>query len=469
MMETMVMEALTNEIKPDTGAMMSAVDKLEEPVKLGESENAENAENAEGKLLAAGAMAIKKIKENEADEPQTSPEKLTLVFGGDMSVGENAADYFRGVETLLAQADFRMAQLEEPYVSSETEFAGKNRTTAALAPLVGKFDLLTLSGNHFYDFGERGVADTVAWCRQNNIVPCGGGINEEEARKPGFVEKNGLRVGVLAYNAVGPKTSFAGPDKGGCAYVDFTRGYIPMSELNQRNTRLENDTWALKEPFNLSEPCMGFNFPSCKSYDALAADVAAARAACDVLLVYFHKGLVHQPARLADYERFLSHVAIDNGADAVMATHSHVARGIEMYKGRAIYHGLNNFIMWTPQLSPRFQGKICDTKDSDNAAWIQARVKRFGFVPDPDYPTYPFHPESVYCYVAKLVFEGTGKNSISYRVIPMKVECDGVPYVHGDTPMGQECLDYLRKITEAEGLNTVYRWDGDEIVVSEAE
>ena len=360
--------------------------------------------------------------------------QLTLVFGGDISVGKNSGAYFEGVRALLDDANIRMAQLEEPFVSDVTEFAGPDRTTAVLEPLTGRFDLLTLSGNHFYDFGERGVRDTVDWCAKNGIACCGGGPNIEEASKPAFVEKGGVKIGVLAFNAVGPKSSFAGDNKGGTACVNFVRAYIPLGQLEQRNSRLENDIWALKEPAHLEEDVLAFNFIDVEAVDELAARTAAAKACCDILIVYFHKGYVHQPVTVASYERLLAHAAIDNGADTVMASHAHLLRGVEIYKQKAIYHGLNNFVMWVPHLSPAFKGKIFDTENSRNEEWIKARTKRFGFVPDPEYPTYPFHPESVYCMTAKLVIED--KKIVSNRLIPMKVEKTGIPYVHGRTETG---------------------------------
>ena len=97
----------------------------------------------------------------------------------------------------------------------------------------------------------------------------------------------------------------------------------------------------------------------------------------------------------------------------------------------------------------------------------QKRVERFGFIPDPDYPTYPFHPESVYCPVAKLVLED-GKVA-SYRMVLMKVERDGVPYVHGQGEVGQEIFDYMQRITVEAGLNGRLAWDGDDVVISAAE
>ncbi len=389
--------------------------------------------------------------------------RLTLLFGGDMSVGINSSEYFKGVNGILDGADVRVAQLEEPFVSEVTDFAGPDRTTAALAPLIGKFDLLTLSGNHFYDFGERGVKDTVEWCRNNGIVCCGGGMNIEEAERPGFFEKGGVRFGVLAYNAQGPKSSFADRDKAGTAYVNFMRAYIPLSQLEQKRTRLENDIWELKRPVHIDEDCMAFNFIDEESYKKTALQISEAKSQCDVLIVYFHKGYVHKTVTLAPYESLLCRMAIDAGADAVTASHSHVLHGIEMYKGRAIYHGLNNFVMWVPHLSPNFKGRIFDTKDSHNEEWIKKRVERFGFVPDPEYPTYPFHPDSVYCIAAKLVIED--KKVVSYRYIPMKVEKNGVPYSHGCTKEGREVFDYVEKVTRGAELNARFRWEGDEVEI----
>lgn len=387
---------------------------------------------------------------------------LTLIFGGDTSIGTDSEWMFRYVDPMLQAADLRMVQLEEPFVKQETEAAGPDRTTAALAPLRGRLELVTLSGNHLYDLGEQGVRDTIDWCRENGIACCGGGSDLAEAEAPAFVEKNGVRVGVLAWNAVGPKSSFASERKGGGAYVDFIRGYVPL--LGEEDpARLENDVWSLKQPFRLDGAYLGRNFVDPASLERMAAHIAAARQQCDILIAYFHKGYVHRIAEVADYERLLSHIAIDNGADTVIGTHSHVLHGVELYKGKAIYHGLNNFIMWTPQLSPLYKGKVTDTATSHNAEWVAKRVERFGFVPDPDYPTYPFHPDSIHCACAKLVIrEG---RVAEYRLIPMLVEKDGAPRVHGNDEAGNATLAYLRRITEDAALNARYRWDGDELVI----
>jgi len=387
----------------------------------------------------------------------------TLIFGGDFTLGKDPEKFMEGVNDLLDKADFRMLQMEEPFLDKMVERATEERLTKTLDCCKGKFDLVTLSGNHFYDFGEDGVSGTLGWLDRNGVVHTGGGHDIEEASKPAFVEKNGTKIGVIGFNAIGGKQQFASSDRGGTSFVNFIRGYIPTDELDQVHKKLENDIWSLKEPVHMDKDFMGFNFIDPDSYMDYAQRIYEAKKQCDILLVYLHKGYVHKQVMVDSWERFISHIAIDNGADAVVASHSHIAHGVEMYKGKAIYHGLNNFVMYTPQLSPQFTGKVHG--DAHNEEWVKQRVKRFGFVPDPEYPTYPFHPDSVYCPVAKFVIED--KKIVSNRMVLMKVEKSGIPYVHGHTKTGEEIFNFMDKITKEAGLNAKLSWVGDEVEITE--
>ena len=55
---------------------------------------------------------------------------------------------------------------------------------------------------------------------------------------------------------------------------------------------------------------------------------------------------------------------------------------------------------------------------------------------------------------------------VQSRVVLMKTEKSGIPYVHGHTETGQEIFDYLQKITDEAGLNVRLSWDGDEAVLT---
>ena len=71
----------------------------------------------------------------------------------------------------------------------------------------------------------------------------------------------------------------------------------------------------------------------------MEGDIHQLKRQVDVVVVVFHKGMVRIPVKLAHYERQVSRAAIDAGADAVIGHHAHVLRGVEVYKGRPIYHG----------------------------------------------------------------------------------------------------------------------------------
>jgi len=396
--------------------------------------------------------------------------KQTLIFGGDFSVPScdpnlTAAKLCEGVMPMLEGADFRMFQLEEAYVNTPVERSTEGNLTKTLDILKGKVDLVTLSGNHFYDFKEEGVEGTIDWCNRNGVAHAGGGHSLKEAQVPAYVEKDGTKIGVVAFNAIGGKQQFATMQRGGTNPILFSRAYIPVADLDwdeQVKQKHEYDNWSLKNPTHLDADVYGFNFLNPTAILDYENQIQEARKNCDILIVYMHKGYVHRQYFVDDWEILLSHIAIDNGADVVMASHSHIAHGVEMYKGKAIYHGLNNFVMYTPQLMPGFTGKVHG--DAHNEEWVKQRVARFGFVPDPEYPTYPFHPDSIYCPVAKLIIEN--KKIVEFRMVLMVTEKSGIPYVHGQDEKGKAAFDYMVKANKEGHLNAKFAWDGDEVVIS---
>jgi len=373
--------------------------------------------------------------------------ELTLLAAGDIILGKDPEKYFVSVDKIINEADVVLGQLEVPYSDRAPEFADLHRKLKYLAPLKDRFDILSLAGNHIYDAKDIGVIDTIGWLEENNVLYAGGGLNIEHAKRPAIVEKKGVRIAVLSYNCTGPKVMSAAEKKPGCAYVDIITHYELGDVANPGG-----------------EPTKIYTFPEPVSFHSMLEDIRKIRNKCDVLAVYLHKGLVHKPVKLADYEQVVSHAAIDAGADVIFSSHSHILHGIEVYKGKTIYHGLNNFIAWVPSLSPGFRAKKGVSNEVfDPEKWARSRIEMFGFVPDPEYPTYPFHPESIYTITAKCVIE----NGLitQTRFIPMIVNKAGIPIVVDRESGGEKVLEYMVKITEGANLNAVYEWDGDEIII----
>lgn len=373
------------------------------------------------------------------------PHDIALLMVGDLVLDEPDPDrFFDGARELLATGDLVVGHVETPYTLRGKEQSGDVPAEAAdpakLASLArAGFHAASLAGNHVYDQGEEGVADTIAGLRELGIAPFGAGPDLQAARAPAIFERGGRTIGLLAYNCVGPRLSWAGPSRGGCAYVEVMSHYEP-------------------EGANPGGPPRAYSFALPASVEAMQADIAALRQRVDVVAVALHKGLVHTPAELAMYERPLARAAIEAGADIVAGHHPHIARGVEFYKGRPIFHGLGNFVTVTRALN--VEGNAHPAR----LAWAQRRRKLFGFTPDPDMPCYPFHPESRYTMIADCRIAADG--SISAGLRPCWIERNGAPRVLGPGTEGQKVVDYLAAISAAAGMDTQFAWQGERVVLS---
>lgn len=291
------------------------------------------------------------------------------------------------------------------------------------------------------------IEDTIQWLDAHGILHCGAGMNLDEARKQAIFQKDGIKIGVLSFNCTGPAATHAGVSKAGGAYVKIYTNYELGDVANPGGPPERIQT-----------------FPEVESLERMREDIEELRGKCDILTVYFHKGIVHKPVELASYEKLIAHMAVDAGADVVFSSHSHLLHGIERYKGRTIYHGLGNGIAWVPSLSPTYSFKNAKKNEVfDPRAWAEQRISRFGFIPDPDYPTYPFHPDAVYTIFAKCVIQDG--RIIQTGCIPCMVGKDGASRVVSREDGGGQVFEYLEKITRKAGLNAKYEWLNDEIVI----
>ena len=368
---------------------------------------------------------------------------LSLLLTGDIVLDEPDPDaFFAPSREALRAADLVIGHVETPYTlrgrELQSDVPAEAADPAKIAAL-GRagFGVATLAGNHVFDRGAEGIEDTVAALRAEGIVPCGAGEDLAAARTAAVVERAGRRVGVLSYNCVGPRDSWAGPAKAGCAYVHVLTHYET-------------------EGANPGGPPRVYTFAEPSTVEAMQADVEALRDAVDVLVVAFHKGVVHTPGHIAMYERPVARAAIEAGADIVVGHHAHILRGVEVWRGRPIFHGLGNFVVVTRALN------VTGNDHPARLAWARRRREVFGFTPDPDYPTYPFHPEAKNAMVGACTVAPDG--TVSPGFLPCWIRPDGAPEVLGRGARGEAVLDYVAAITRGAGLKTEFAWDGDRVV-----
>jgi poly-gamma-glutamate capsule biosynthesis protein CapA/YwtB (metallophosphatase superfamily) len=369
---------------------------------------------------------------------------LRIVAVGDIVLQlDEPAPYFAASAQVTRDADVAIGQVEVPHttetaVNALTVPAPPARMSDLAAMADAGYDIATVAGNHAFDLGERGVLDTLSAAQSFGMVTTGTGANIAAAMEPAIVERDGTRIGVLSFNCVGPRESWATSRKAGAAFVKVLTHY-DLDDLNPGN------------------PPQIYTFADRASLSRMTDAITALAADVDVVVVALHKGYGHTPARIDDYEYEIAHAAIDAGADAVVGHHSHIMRGIELYRGRPIYHGLGNFVTITDALTPPE-----DSESEELKAWAKRRVEMYGFSPDPAMPGYPFHPESRNTAIAVLDVDDTGVHA---GVIPCWIDESAapVPLAEGDR---DSVLAYIQDISQRAGLDTQFTWHGDVVRLS---
>ena len=139
---------------------------------------------------------------------KSTARKLMLV--GDLILDEPEPDsFFNLARNTLQEADLLVGHVEVPHTrrgsetTSDVPAPPSNPENLAALKHAG-FHVATLAGNHMFDAGPNGIEDTMATLRLLGIATTGAGMNLAEAREPAVVVCQGLRVGVLSYNCVGP-------------------------------------------------------------------------------------------------------------------------------------------------------------------------------------------------------------------------------------------------------------------------
>lgn len=355
-----------------------------------------------------------------------------LLLLGDLILDVPEPDHWlSGIAPLTRAAGLTIGHLEVPYTNSEEEMPGdvpapgadpSHLDALARAGIMA----VSMAGNHMMDCGVAGLIETMQGLDRNGIVHTGTGLTLAEARQPAITEWQGRKVALLSYNCVGPELCWAGADKPGCAYVNVlaTDGGPSRPQAVLRDI----------DPASLA---------------AMESDIAAAREQADFVVVALHKGITHRVAELAEYERPLAQAAIRVGADVVAGHHAHIARGIEIFEGKPIFHGLGNGCVLTHALAPAQDHPA-------RAEWAARRQKLFGFEPLPDYPLAPFHPDARNGMIGRVrVVDGR----LVAGFVPLWFEPPGRPVPAGER--SAEVTAYINRIGVQAGLPELHlRPDG---------
>ncbi|MBI4332824.1 MAG: CapA family protein [Chloroflexi bacterium] len=365
------------------------------------------------------------------------PQDIILHAVGDVSVRrEKPESMFALAGATFKNADIRFGQMENilsergvPQAHVFPSMCAHPRNVAALT--YAGFDVMSAAGNHTLDWGDNALFDTMDLLGKNGIKVIGVGKNIDEARQPAIIEKTGTRVAFLAYCSVLPKGYDARRDKPGAAPMRATTSY-------------EQADWQPGTPPRV------LSFANKEDLQAMVDDIKKVRPLVDVVVLSMHWGIHYVPAAIAMYQKEVGYAAIDAGADLILGHHAHILKGIEVYKGKPIFYSLGNFA---------FDGRSIERVRNDST-W-----KFYQFELDPDYPTFPFPPDSRKVIIARCIISGGTIQRVSY--LPVMVNKQSQPEVLPRSDgRSAEVYDYMERICKDQRLDTRFSWDGDEVVIS---
>ena len=384
-------------------------------------------------------------------------EKITMTAVGDIGFRiEENGDTFDGVRPIMAAADINFGQLEQ-LISGETggvrhlHFNGFDKSdfngASAWMPTPSKgaqvlkdahINIMSYATNHTMDIGDEALFETLDTLEEYGVHVVGAGRNLADARKPYIFDVEGTKVGVLGYCSVVTR---------GYEATDTHAGCVPL----RATTNLEVYDLQPGMPPRIhtkADP---------KEKALMVEDIQKLKEQVDIVVVSMHWGIHWIPDVIAEYQVELAHAAIDAGADLIVGSHPHIMKGIEVYKGKAIFYSLSNFSM------RRYEGFTFQPEYCSGLYW----VTRFGIRAEtnPECQRYPYDINSQKNMIAKVEIEDKKITRVSY--VPLWMDNEGVfRPVDPDSARSDEHLHYVRWLCGSQRFDVDFVKDGQEVVIN---
>lgn len=362
---------------------------------------------------------------------------------GDILVNRaNPDSVFDLVRDALAVPDLLMGNCECAYAAN-VEFAPGVTVPVAADPsnvaAIGRagFDVLGLANNHAVDAGHRGLFEMHEHFANAGIAQVGTGRNLAEARRPAISRVGALTVATLAYASFFPR---------GYEALDDWPGLAPIRAFNHYRDRLPN-VWSAGTPPIVT------TIPHEEDMINLEADIVAARAVADIVVVQLHGGDYKHPFVLSDHELRTARFAVDCGANIIAAHHHHVLRGMEWYKGAPIFYGLGHFVFDLETF--RGPKEIM----TDGTALDPETDESYDLAPRIGWPLLPWHRDARMTVLAWASATAEGIGAAGF--LPCLLNREGQVYpVDADSPEGRQVIDYVETSCRTEKLATRFITQG---------
>jgi poly-gamma-glutamate synthesis protein (capsule biosynthesis protein) len=248
-----------------------------------------------------------------SSSPTSSPE-ITLAFAGDVNFEnrtatllEDPATAFGPISAVLQQADFAALNLETAVTNRGTPqpktFHFRTTPAAFTAIRAAGVDLVNMANNHVEDYGQTGLADTLAAAKASGLPYIGIGHDAAAAWAPYVATIKGTKVAFVGVSQVAQLAS---------SWVATNYRAGEANAINMRRT--------------------------------LNA-VRAAKRLASIVVVFMHWGTEGQASPDANQLALAPKLAAA-GATIIVGSHAHMLQGSGWLNNTFVAYGMGNFLWW---------------------------------------------------------------------------------------------------------------------------
>lgn len=364
--------------------------------------------------------------------------KLDVVAVGDVHPNrEDPKTLFRLVADVLKQGDVTWCQLECTLSDRGTVRTDVRNPTHRVPPkniealTAGGFNLVTFAGNNNLDYGLEAFFDTLERLEKAGIQTLGVGKNLEEARRPLFIERNGVRVAFVNACSILRDGYEATPNRPGIAPLHVKTFYEPLENIYEQP----------------GTPARTVTVVDADELEEVCATIRAAKQEAHVVVGCFHWG-IHFTYDLAMYQPEVAYAAIDAGADLILGTHPHCLQAIDVYKGKVIFYSLSNFAFEMPEGAAK--------------VGVGQYLSFYGIPLDREVPTHPHPSHCRRTIIVKVRMSEAGVERVAF--VPSLFNLQALPEIQKPGMPGyREIKDLLERLSGP--LGTAFSEEGGELVV----
>ena len=274
---------------------------------------------------------------------------------------------FEKAQKLFDEADLLIGNLETPMAGPEalyTQHYYAFNAPDAYADAVKKagFHMVSTANNHTYDRGYAGADRTIRVLDEKGIVHHGSSLPGAPRPEAAYLEYDGTRVAVIAYtygtNASGSGGGFlAEGEREGTVNLlrpqketTYQPGVMRKDWVDKLFPKMRNEKRGdlkklLGMPANFSRADDRLDKRTMAPYVAkFQADIRKAKENADIVVFYPHVGGQFNlyPGAISEY---VMDKGLQAGADAIMASHSHMLQRAVLRHGTPCVYSLGNFNM----------------------------------------------------------------------------------------------------------------------------